>query len=61
MHCDLDLGNMSSGQGDDILLGHLQQLCEVLSRSNMAVRSYGPYTNFGYVYRDLDLCDMTLD
>ena len=32
-------------------LGSWKQLCEVpvLSRSNMAVRSYGPDTDFGYV------------
>ena len=40
----LDLGDMILGQGHDTPLGHGQQLCEVLSRSNMAVRSYGPDT-----------------
>ena len=37
-----------------LTLGHGQQLCEILSRSNMAVRSYGPDTDFGYV------CTVTL-
>ena len=40
MHCDLDLGDMTLGQGHDTPLSHGQQLCEILSRSNMAVRSY---------------------
>ena len=35
-------------------LGYGQQLCEILSRSNMAVRSYGPDMEFGYV------CTVTL-
>ena len=48
-HCDLDLGDMTLGQGHDTSLGHGQQLCEILSRSNLAVRSYGPDTDFGYV------------
>ena len=33
------------GQGHDTPLGHGQQLCEILSRSNMAVKSYGPDTH----------------
>ena len=49
VHCDLDLGDMTSGQGHDTPLGHGQQLCEILSRSNLAVRSYGPDTDFQYV------------
>ena len=52
--CDLDLGDMTFGQGHDISSSHRQQLCEILSRSNMAVRSYGPDTDFWYV------CTMTL-
>ena len=35
-------------------LGQGQQLCEILSRSNMAVRSYGLGTDFWYV------CTVTL-
>ena len=50
----LDLGGMTLGQGHDTSLGHGQQLCEILFRSNMAVRSYGPDTEFGYV------CTVTL-
>ena len=41
-------------------MGHGQQLCEILSRSHLAVRSYGPDKDFGYVCSDLDLGDMTL-
>ena len=41
VHCDLDLGDMTLGQGHDTPLGHGQQLCEIFSRSNMALRSYG--------------------
>ena len=29
--------------------GYVQQLCEVLSRFNMAVRRYGPDMDFGHV------------
>ena len=45
---------MTSSQGHDTSLSHGQQLCEILSRSNMAVRSYGPDMDFGYV------CSVTL-
>ena len=54
VHCDLDLGDMSICQGHDTPLGHGQQLCEILSRSNLAVRSYGPDTDFQY------MCTVTL-
>ena len=54
VHCDLDLGDMTFGQGHDTPLGHGQQLCEISSRSNLAVRSYGPDTDFQYV------CTVTL-
>ena len=40
MHCDLELGDMTLGQDHDTPLGHRQRLCEILSSSNMAVRSY---------------------
>ena len=36
------------GQGHDTPLSSVQQLCEILSRSNFAVRSYGLDTDFGY-------------
>ena len=36
------------GQGHDTPLGHRQQLCEIISRYNMAVRSYCPHKDFGY-------------
>ena len=47
MHCDL--GDMTLGQGHGTHLGHGQQLCEMLSRSNLvlAVRSYGLDTDLG--------------
>ena len=54
MHCDLDLGDMALTYGHDIPLGHGKQLCEILFRFNMAVRSYGPNTDFRYV------CTVTL-
>ena len=60
MHCYLDLGDMTSGQGHDTPLSHGQRLCEILSRSNKAVRSYGLDTDFGCVHYDLDLRGMTL-
>ena len=42
-------------QGHETTLGHGQQLCELLSRSNMAMGSYGLDTDFGYV------CTVTLE
>ena len=61
MHCDIGLGGMTLGQGHDIPLGHGQQLCEILSRSNLAVKSYGPDTHILLcVHFDLDLGGMTL-
>ena len=39
VYCDLDLGDMTLGQGHDTPFGRGQQLCEI-SRSNLAVRSY---------------------
>ena len=41
---------MTLGQDQNTLLGHGQQLCEILTRSNLAVRSYVPDTDFGYVH-----------
>ena len=58
MHYDIDLGDMILGQSHESLLGHGQQLCEVLSRSNMAVRSYGQ--DRFWVCLPCDLDDMTL-
>ena len=42
VHCNLDLEDVTSGQGHDTPLGYRQQLCEILSRSGKWVRSYGP-------------------
>ena len=50
---------MTLGQGHDTPLGH--ELREILSRSNMAVRSYGPDMHVLLcVHCDLDLGGMTL-
>ena len=58
---DLGLGDMTLSQGHDTPLGHGQQWCEILCRSNMAVKSYGPDTEFRVgVHCDLDLGSMTL-
>ena len=54
MPCDLDIRDMTLAQGHDTPLGHGQQLCEILSRSNTAMRSYGLVTDFQYV------CTVTL-
>ena len=54
VHYDLDLGDITLGQGRDTPLGHGQQFCERLSSSNMAVRSYGPDTDF------VAMCTVTL-
>ena len=48
VHCELELGD-----GHDTPLSHGQQSCEILSKSNMAVRSYGQDLEFEYV------CTMT--
>ena len=53
-HRYFDLGDMILGQGLDTPLGHGQQLHEISSRSNSAVRFYGPDTDFQYV------CTVTL-
>ena len=45
---------MTLGQDHDTPLGHGQQLCEILSRTNLAVRSYGSDVDFEYV------CTVTL-
>ena len=45
---------LGQGHGHDTPMGHGQQLCEILSSSNLAVRSYGPDTDFQYV------CTVTL-
>ena len=54
MYCDLDLGDITLGQSHDTASGHEQQLCEILSRFKMGVRSYGPDTDFQYI------CTLTL-
>ena len=61
VHFDLDLEGMTLVQGHDTPLGNGQQLCEILSRINMAVKSYGTDTHILlFVYCDLDLWGMTL-
>ena len=62
VHCHLVLGDMTFGQGHDTPLDHGQQLCEILSRSNLAVRNMDFWYDFWYVSTvcDLDLGDMTL-
>ena len=54
VYCYLDLGYMTLIQGHVTPLGHGQQLCEILSRSNTVVKRYDPDTNFNYV------CTVTL-
>ena len=54
VHFDLDHGNLTLDQGHDTPLGRVQQVCEILSRSNLAVRSYGIDKDFSYV------CTVTL-
>ena len=43
VHFDLDIRDMTFSQGHDTSLGYGHKVCEILSRSNMAVRSYGGY------------------
>ena len=42
LHCDLNLKDMTLGESNDTFSGNGQQLCEILSRSDTGVRSYGP-------------------
>ena len=52
MNSDFDLGDMTLGQG--------QEMCEILSRSNVTVMSNnGPDIDFGCVQCDLNLEDKT--
>ena len=50
VHRDLDLRDMILGQDYDTPLVRGQQLCKILSRSNLAVRSYGPDEDFQYMW-----------
>ena len=54
VHCDLDIHVW------DMSLGHGQHLCEIISRSNLAVWSDKPYTNFGMyaLWPSLWRCDL---
>ena len=54
--CDLNRG-MTLGQGNGTPLGHGQYVCEILSRSNLAVKSDGPHTYFKYMFT----VNLTLD
>ena len=54
VHSDHYLGDMTLGQGHDTPFGNGKQLSEILSRSNLTVRSYGPDTDFRY------MCTVTL-
>ena len=49
MCCDLDLRYITLGTVHDTPLGDRQQFCEILSRSNMIVRSYDPDTYLRFV------------
>ena len=51
---------MTLSQGHDTQLGHGQQSFDILSRSNLAVRSDDPDTFWVCVHCYLDLGDMTL-
>ena len=42
VHYDLDLGDITLGQGYDTPLCYGQQWCDVSTESKLAVRSYGP-------------------
>ena len=60
MHCDLDLGDMTLGQGHDTSLGHGQQAFKIIQ---IQLGSEELWPGHGYwvcVYHDLDIEDMTL-
>ena len=52
VQCDLE--NMTLVQGHNTSLGYGQQLCEILSKSDFKVESYGTDKDYGYV------CTVTL-
>ena len=54
MHCDLDLGDITFGQGHDTSLGCGQQLCEIVSISVKGLRSYSPDRIDGQTDRQRD-------
>ena len=56
---DLDLGDTTIGQGQGTPLGHGQQLCEILTKSNNTVASYGPDKDYDCVQCDLTLVIMS--
>ena len=51
---------MTLVKGHNTPLGLGEQLCEILSRSELALKSHGLDMKFGCVHCDLDLWDMTL-
>ena len=55
MDCDIDLGDMTSGQGHDTPLGNGQKLCRIWSWSNIEVKTYGPDTDLLCMHFDVDL------
>ena len=48
VHRELDLGDLTLSQDYDTPLGHGRQLCEILFRSNVSVKSYCPDTDVLY-------------
>ena len=60
MHCDLDLGDMTSGQGHDAPFSHGQQLCELLYRKSGYFCVFLFFANFGKKGIDLFLCFLFL-
>ena len=50
VYFDFDFGDMTLGPGHETPFSYQQQFCEILSRVNMAVRSYGPDMDFGYMW-----------
>ena len=55
MHGNLDLRDITLGQGHDIQLVHGQQQCEVLSKSFLPMKSYTLDKNFGYMFTTFSL------
>ena len=49
MQCDLDLIDIALGQGHDTPLCHGQQLCEILSISNINIVSSDSGKDYGYL------------
>ena len=60
VHSDIDLEDMTLSQGHDNSSGHGQQLCKILTKSNIKVASYDLVKDYSYLCSVTLTFDMTL-